>query len=462
MIVLKLSDYIASVKDKSIAVIGLGVSNMPLIRLLLENGCKVTARDRSPREKIEEKAVELERSGARLYLGDEYLKDLSENVIFRTPGLRPDLPEISAAVKNGSELTSEMEVFFRVCPCKMIAVTGSDGKTTTTSVIAELLRSSGKTVHLGGNIGRPLLCDADKMTAEDIVVLELSSFQLMTMKSSPDIAVVTNLAPNHLDMHRDMAEYTEAKENIFLHQSGDGKLVLNLDNDITASFAEKAKGETLLFSRREEVRNGVFLGGDGVIYSAGINGKKPIMKASDIRLPGVHNIENYMAAFAAVRELVPFEIMEKTAKSFKGVPHRIEHVRTLGGVDFYNDSIASSPSRSTAGLRSFDKKVIMIAGGKDKGVPFDGLGVEIAEHVKTLVVTGWTAEKIKNAVLSAPNYKGVPNIIEEPDFKEAVLKATRAAKAGDVVILSPACTSFDRFKNFEERGNYFKEIVNSL
>ncbi len=458
---MKLAEYIRSIRRKKIAVLGIGVSNTPLIDLLADGGCAVTACDRSERARLGGLADRLEARGVALRLGEDYLQGLDAELIFRTPGLRPDLPEIAAAVRNGAVLTSEMEAFFDVCPCRMIGVTGSDGKTTTTSILAELLREARHTVHVGGNIGTPLLSRADNMSPDDFAVLELSSFQLMTMKKSPSVAVVTNLTPNHLDMHTDMDEYVEAKRNILRHQPPSGTAVLNRDNDITRGFAADARGEVLFFSLKDRVENGVYLNG-GTIYTASGGSAEPLVDASRILLPGVHNIENYMAALAAVRGLADRDACVRVAGTFRGVAHRIELVRTLRGVRYYNDSIASSPTRTIAGLRSFGQKVILIAGGKDKGVPFDALGPEIIEHVKTLVVTGLTAARLRDAVRCAPGYAGSPEILEREDFADAVLAAHAAAESGDIVLLSPACTSFDRFKNFEERGNTFKEIVNRL
>jgi UDP-N-acetylmuramoylalanine--D-glutamate ligase len=455
-----LSDYIADIKNKSITVIGIGVSNLPLIKRLASAGCAVTACDRRARQNLE-CAGELEAMGVKLSLGDDYLKNLGGDIIFRTPGIRPDIPEIAAAVSGGAELTSEMEIFFRVCPCPIIAVTGSDGKTTTTTLISELLKAEGIKVHLGGNIGKPLLCEADDMSPDDAAVVELSSFQLMTMHDSPHIAVVTNVAPNHLDVHKSMEEYVLAKRNICLHQNKDDLTVLNADNDEAAGFAVGAEQRIRWFSMKKAVENGVFCR-DDVIYSAENGRVSPLMRAGDIKIPGRHNIENYMAAYAAVMDIVKPETLKKTAMEFGGVPHRIELVRELNGVRYYNDSIASSPSRTRAGLNSFNEKVILIAGGKDKGVPFDELGSDIVNHVKKLVVTGFTMEKIRDAVMNSPIYKGEPEIYQIPDFKEAVLTASKIAEPGDVVLLSPACTSFDRFKNFEERGNTFKAIVGEL
>lgn len=453
--------YLDSLKNKSVAVIGIGVSNTPLLRLLLKEGIDVTACDKREADALGSLGQELSANGCKLQLGENYLKGLSQDVIFRTPGLRPDVPELLAALEKGSVLTSEMEVFFEVCPCTMIAVTGSDGKTTTTTIISELLKAAGKTVHVGGNIGHPLLCEADGMQQNDFAVLELSSFQLMTMTHSPHIAVVTNLAPNHLDMHRDMAEYVAAKENIFRHQTAGDIAVFNLDNDITREQSSRAVGEVRYFSRKAEPVDGVFLRGNAILCRKN-NQERQIMTTEDIRLPGVHNIENYMAAIAAVDGLVPDEVIREFARNFGGVEHRIELVRTYHGARFYNDSIASSPSRTIAGLRSFKEKVILIAGGYDKHIPFDVLGPEIVEHVKALVLCGATAGKIRQAVEQAAGYApGKPEILEVAPFQNAVEAARDLAEEGDVVTLSPACAAFDQFKNFAERGKTFKEIVNS-
>ena len=455
-----LRDYIESLRHKTVAVIGIGVSNTPLLELLLAEGIRVTACDKRSREQMGEQAEHLEQLGCELHLGADYLKDLDADVIFRTPGLRPDVPEIAACVDRGAVLTSEMEVFFEVCPCTIIAVTGSDGKTTTTTIIAELLKAAGKRVWVGGNIGHPLLCEADGMLATDYAVLELSSFQLMTMEHSPHIAVVTNLAPNHLDVHRDMAEYVAAKENIFRHQSGEDVAVFNADNAVTAEQSRRAPGRARLFSRQDEVADGVFLRGEDIVCRSGGH-ERVVMTTGDIKIPGVHNVENYMAAIAAVDGLVPDEVIRDFAREFGGVEHRIELVRTYRGVRYYNDSIASSPSRTIAGLRSFREKVILIAGGYDKHIPFDVLGPEIVEHVKLLVLCGATADKIRAAVENAPGYEpGKPEIRDVTPFTAAVEAARDRAQPGDVVTLSPACAAFDQFKNFAERGKFFKSIVN--
>ena len=455
-----IQEYLSSLRGKTAAVLGIGVSNTPLIELLCRNGVQVIACDKKSREDLGERAKQLEALGAHLQLGEGYLDDLRADVVFRTPGMRPDVPALLEAKARGSIVTSEMEIFFEVCPCTIIGVTGSDGKTTTTSIIAEMLRAAGKTVYLGGNIGHPLLCEADNMRPDHCAVLELSSFQLMTMTQSPHIAVVTNLAPNHLDMHKDMAEYVAAKENIFRHQRPGDIAVFNADNAITAEQSARAVGRSRLFSRRTEPADGVFLRGEDIVCR-GPEGERVILRTSDIKIPGVHNVENYMAAIAAVDGLVPDETIRQFARDFGGVEHRIELVRTYRGVRYYNDSIASSPSRTIAGLRSFPEKVILIAGGYDKHIPFDVLGPEITAHVKLLILCGATADKIRAAVEQAPDYRpGCPEILDVTPFTAAVEAARDRAHPGDVVTLSPACAAFDQFKNFAERGKFFKSIVN--
>ncbi len=450
----RFTQYFRSLKDKRIAVLGLGVSNRPLVRLLLDFGCQVTGCDKTPREKLDGEVLELEKAGCTLHVGEDYLDGVEADVVFRTPGMHPANPAIQALVSRGAQVTSEMEVFFEVCPCTILAVTGSDGKTTTTTLVSEMLKAEGKTVWLGGNIGTPLLPLVRQMQPSDFAVVELSSFQLMDMKRSPARAVITNLAPNHLDIHKDMAEYVQAKTNIFRYQDENGILILNADNPITAAF--RGNGKTLFFSRQKEADVCLV---DGVICRHG----EKVLKASDILIPGVHNVENYMAAIAMVDGLVRDETIRQVARTFGGVEHRIELVRVKDGVRFYNDSIASSPSRTIAGLRSFPEKVILIAGGYDKHIPYDVLGPEICAHVKKLFLGGATGEKIRQAVISCPEYD--PKALEITDcgcFEPAVRAAAAAAKAGDVVLMSPASAAFDQFKNFMVRGDFYKKLVKEL
>ncbi len=464
---MNLQEYLSSLRGKRVAVLGIGVSNTPLIRLLLQAGIAVTGCDVNPRETFSGLIEELESLGMTAHLGPDYMEGLDQEVIFRSPGIRPDVPALEACRARGGVVTSEMEVFLEVCPCKIIAVTGSDGKTTTTTIISELCRAAGYRTFVGGNIGTPLLDRAGEMTPQDMVVLELSSFQLMTIQRSPDIAVITNLSPNHLNWHLDMEEYVQSKAHIFLHQSPAGKVVLNYDNDLTRAEADRAPGQVVFFSRQGNPAEGVILE-DGVICCRTQSGTLPILPVEGIKIPGVHNIENYQAAIAAVQGLVPEEIIRSFAASFGGVEHRIELVRELDGVRYYNDSIASSPSRTLAGLRSFRQKVILIAGGHDKHISYFHMGPELLEHCKFMILTGGdilgsTVPKLCAAVVCQPGYEeeDLP-ILFRDDFKDAVLAARSIAQPGDIVLMSPASTSFDKFKNFMERGNYFKEIVNSL
>ena len=447
----KFDSYFASLSGKRITVIGLGVSNRPLVRLLLNSGCIVTGCDKTPREKLDAEVLELERLGCILKTGDDYLENISADLVFRTPGMHPNHPALCALRTQGIKITSEMDVFFALCPCKKIAVTGSDGKTTTTTLISELLKAAGKTVWLGGNIGTPLLPLCGQMKENDIAVVELSSFQLMDMTHSPEVAVITNIAPNHLDVHKDMDEYVEAKKTVFRFQRETDRLVVNGDNKITADL--RGCGTTRTFSR---------LGKGDVCLHHGVitRDDQPVLPVTDILIPGVHNIENYMAAILAVEGLVEDDKILQVAKSFGGVEHRIELVRIKDGVRYYNDSIASSPSRTIAGLRSFPEKVILIAGGYDKKIPYDVLGPEICKHVKKLFLGGATGPKIRAAVEACAEDK--PEIIDCENFEAAVRAAAAAATAGDVVLMSPASAAFDQFKNFAVRGAFFKKIIKEL
>lgn len=442
---------------KTVAVIGLGISNTPLIGWLLDRGALVTARDKKAFDALPDAVRAYEARGVRFLCGEGYLDDLTEEVIFKAPGLRYDLPPIAEAVKNGAWLTSEMELFFALCPCKIVGVTGSDGKTTSTTLIYKCLASAygEDKVFVGGNIGKPLLPELDKMDESCFAVVELSSFQLHTMKHSPDIALITNLSPNHLDYHKGMAEYVEAKTNIYRHMKPGSVVVLNGQNEVTKSLGGDAP---------EGVAVRRFLAGEAVVEDGYIvcHGRK-VLKTDDILIPGHHNIENYCGVICALDGLVPDEIIREVARTFGGVEHRIELVRVKDGVRYYNSSIDSSPTRTTAALNAFEEKVIVICGGYDKHIPFEPLAKPLCEKAKTVVLTGATAGKIKEALVSSPEYReGSPKILEESDFRSAVLAASREAKEGDTVLLSPACASFDAFPNFEVRGNTFKEIVHGL
>ncbi len=457
------SRFFEAVKGKTVAFIGIGTSNLPLIQLFARKGAKVIALDKKDEASLGENGVLARQYGAALVTGGSYLDNIDADIVFRSPGTPFYRPELVAVRDSGKVLTSEMEVFFDLCPCQVIAVTGSDGKTTTTTIISELLRASGKNVHLGGNIGKPLLPEIETVQPDDWAVVELSSFQLISMRKSPDIAVVTNLSPNHLDIHKDMQEYVDSKKNIVLHQNAFSKAVVNLDNDIANSFSESVRGDLAKFSVKEKVNNGAYLDGTTICYND--HGTvTAIMDIADIRIPGMHNVENYLAAISAVWGIVDAATIKKVAMEFGGVEHRAEFVREYKGVRYYNDSIASSPTRTALGTLSlYKEKIAIIAGGYDKHIPYEPLGPVINEKVKLLILLGATAPKIEKAVREAENFDASAiRIINVENMEEAVAAAVANTVPGDIVSLSPASASFGLYRNFEERGNHFKSIVNGL
>lgn len=455
----------ALVQGKKVAFIGAGVSHKQCIEQFAALGAQVTLCDQKPDlAAFGDYAGTLRRLNVRLSLGEHYTDGFAgQDIIMRTPGYEYFRPELQAARQAGALVTSEVELFFEYCPCDIVAVTGSDGKTTTTTLIAKMLEAAGRKVLLGGNIGAALLPRLGDVAPGDIAVVELSSFQLISMRRSPKIAVVTNVTPNHLDHHKDMQEYIDAKRNIYLHQGGLSRTVLNADNEITASFVPQVRGMALQFSRRTKPALGAYLGEDGVLYMNDRKGATAILPMDQIRIPGIHNVENYLAAISAVWGEVSRENIVSVAKSFPGVEHRIEFVRELDGVKWYNDSIASSPTRTIAGLNSFHQKIILIAGGYDKKIPFEPLAPKIVEKVKALILMGVTAPKIEAAVRACADFdeQALP-IYHVSNMQQAVEKAREIAREGDIVSLSPACASFDLYPDFEARGRHFKELVNKL
>ena len=458
-----INEFFDSVKGKRIALIGMGRSHMPLIPLLTKYGATVIACDKRDEAALGELAEKAKADGAILSVGEHYLDDLDVDIALRTPGMRFYCDELNALRDKGVVISSEMEIFFDICPCRIFAVTGSDGKTTTTTVISEMLKAQGFTVHIGGNIGKPLLPEIESIAETDVCVVELSSFQLISMRQSPDIAVVTNLAPNHLDIHKDMQEYIDSKKNIILYQNNNDKAVLNLDNEITASFAPECRGEVAYFSRRQPVDNGAYLDGETIVYND--NGTKtPVLDIRDIKIPGMHNVENYMTAICAVWGVVDIESIQKVAREFGGVEHRAEFVRELDGVKYYNDSIASSPTRTASGTLSlYDFKIVLIAGGYDKHLDYTELGDVICDKVKIAILMGATADKIETAIRGSKKYsEGNPVIFRVKDMAEAVACARENAVSGDIISMSPASASFDLYKDFDARGKHFKSLVNAL
>ncbi|MEG2082240.1 MAG: UDP-N-acetylmuramoyl-L-alanine--D-glutamate ligase, partial [Oscillospiraceae bacterium] len=397
---IKIQEFWQQLQGKRVAFIGAGVSHKSLIQLFSDRGAVVTLCDKKPLQDFGEYADTLEKLKVRLSLGENYLDGLkNQDIIMRTPGFEFFTKELQAQAEN-AKITSEMELFFELCPCKIYGVTGSDGKTTTTSLIAKMLEESGQRVHLGGNIGRALLPIIDDVQPNDFAVVELSSFQLISMKQSPDVAVVTNVTPNHLDHHKDMQEYIDAKRNILLYQKANSKAVLGYENEISRGMQGDVKGQVVFFSRITSLDNGGCIDEEGYLTLD----KKKIVHQGEVALRGLHNLENLLAAFCAVKGDVTAEIMAKVAREFKGVEHRIEPVRTLKGVQWFNDSIASSPTRTIAGLRSFSQKICIIAGGYDKNIPYEPLAKEIIDHVKLLVLMGQTGPKIEKVVMEHPDF----------------------------------------------------------
>lgn len=447
------------IKGKKTAVVGIGVSNKPLIKYLVSLGAAVTGFDKKTEGQLGNDAEELKKLGVNLELGEGYLDKLTGfDVVFKTPSMRIDSEALGRAKDEGSYVTSEMEEFVRYCPAKVYGVTGSDGKTTTTSLIYAILKEHGYETWVGGNIGTPLFSKIEEIRPDHKVVLELSSFQLMTMNLPMDVAIVTNLSPNHLDMHKNMDEYISSKKNVFKYQTENDILILNKDNDITSSFVNEAKGKVRMFSRRERIQEGSYFRNDK-LYVFG----EEVCSKDDIVIKGMHNVENYLAAFAATYDDVSIAEMKKVAMTFAGVEHRNEFVREFEGVKYYNDSIASSPTRTLAGLKAAEKPVILIAGGYDKNIPFEPLAYEGYDKIKALVLIGATKDKISAAFAKLRKEKGIEvNIFITDTLEEAVNKARGMASQGDIITLSPACASFDMFPNFEARGNTFKEIVNNL
>ena len=460
----KIENFFNDLKTKKVAFIGTGVSHNDLIRLFLKKGISVTILDRKTKDKFEDLYNEFSSLGADFILGNEYLDSLNKfDVVFRTPGMYFNNPALIKAREDGVVVTSEMEVFFDLCPCKIYAVTGSDGKTTTTTLISEMLSESGFTVYKGGNIGKALLPVIENIKENDRAVVELSSFQLISMRESPDVAVITNIAPNHLDVHGTMEEYIESKVNIIAHQTAFSRTVLNLDNEITNGLSSKVRGKLVKFSRHSVPERGAYLNENNVLCYKENGEVAEVVKVEDIRIPGMHNVENYLTAISAVWGEVKPETIVKVAKDFGGVEHRIEFVRELDGVKWYNDSIATSPTRVLAGLNSFNQKLIVIAGGYDKKIPFEPMAETVNEKVKALILMGLTAPKIEKAITEAANYNPENIKIYHADSMEnAVEIAKEISTNGDIVTLSPACASFDLYPNFEVRGNHYKRLVEAL
>ena len=449
---MNLTEYNNKLKSSKIAILGLGVSNIPLLEYLHNLGCDVVVFNTKP---LDKNLIDKLNTYKIKYYNEENAFDYLHgfDIIFRSPSILPTRKELVIAKEEGAVITSEIRELLHLAPCKVIGVTGSDGKTTTTTLINEILKANSYHTFLGGNIGTPLFTKLPEMKKEDIIVLELSSFQLMDMDISPDISVITNIAENHLDIHSSFEEYIDAKKNIFKYQDNKGILVTNADNEITNKF--KGNGETRYFSRSKQT-NYFYTDGTYIYY----NGKK-ILNKNDIKLRGIHNLENIATALTAVIDLIDLDKSIEVIKNFNGVEHRLEFVREINNVKWYNDSVSSSPTRTIAGLYSYDEKIVLIAGGYDKHLDYTNIAKPILDKVTKLILMGDTKEKIYNAVTTSvmnPNIE----IYKCNTLQEVVDKAKEVAIPGEIVLFSPASASFDMFKNFADRGNQFKDLVNKL
>lgn len=449
---MNLIEYNNKLKSSKIAILGLGVSNIPLLEYLHNLGCDVVVFNTKP---LDKNLIDKLNIYKIKYYNEENAFDYLHgfDIIFRSPSILPTRKELVIAKEEGAVITSEIRELLHLAPCKVIGVTGSDGKTTTTTLINEILKANSYHTFLGGNIGTPLFTKLPEMKKEDIIVLELSSFQLMDMDISPDISIITNIAENHLDIHSSFEEYIDAKKNIFKYQDNKGILVTNADNEITNKF--KGNGETRYFSRSKQT-NYFYTDGTYIYY----NGKK-ILNKNDIKLRGIHNLENIATALTAVIDLIDLDKSIEVIKNFNGVEHRLEFVREINNVKWYNDSVSSSPTRTIAGLYSYDENIVLIAGGYDKHLDYTNIAKPILDKVTKLILMGDTKEKIYNAVTTSvmnPNIE----IYKCNTLQEVVDKAKEVAIPGEIVLFSPASASFDMFKNFADRGNQFKDLVNKL
>ena len=460
----KLEEFNDYIRFRKVAIIGLGVSNIPLLDYMHEKKAKVTVFDNREISNIPKELMDkITDYSMEFSLGRDYLSKLHNfDLIIRSPSCMPTIPEIVAEEERGAIVTTEIELLMKMCPCKIIGVTGSDGKTTTTTLISEIIKEAGYVCHLGGNIGIPLFTKLSEIKPEDIVVLELSSFQLMDMEVSPDIAVITNISPNHLNVHKDYDEYIEAKKNIFKYQDKEGILIVNYDNEITKDASVSSKGKVIFFSSKEKLDNGYIVDRD-TIKQCVDKLRKHLISTKDVKIKGVHNYENICSAIAATETLVDKELAVKVCKEFKGVEHRIEFVKEINGVKWYNDSASSTPSRTISGLNSFREGIVLIAGGADKNLDYRPIAEPIVNKVKTLVLLGETADKILQVVTEEQEKqkKDIPTFMCN-SLNQAVIMAKRHAKPGQVVLFSPASTSFDMFKNMYDRGEKFKAIVEKM
>ncbi len=454
-------DFKEKLKKQKIAIIGAGVSNIPLLKMLAHEQANITLFDQKELNALNPDIQKLIDEGClKCSLGENYLDSLNHfDIIFRSPSFLPNNPYLKEEAKRGSYITTEVEEVIKYAPCKIIGITGSKGKTTTTTITAKILTSLGYNVYVGGNIGTPLFTQIENLKKEDIVVLELSSFQLMNMHVSPDIAVVTNISPDHLDVHGSYEEYINAKKDIFKNAKKDSILVLNSEDEIVSQFAKEAKGEVRYFGTNKDLDT-YYLQNEKIYHQ-----NKEIIDTNQLILKGNHNYLNICAALCAIKDFIKeTPSLESILKTIPPVPHRLEFVREINGVKWYNDSASTTPDKCLGGLYAFREKIVLIAGGSDKNIPYTPLAKPVLEKVSKLILFGQTKNKIYTSVMEEVKKEGnnTLQIYVLDDLESAVDVANKIAETGEVVLFSPASASFDMFKNAYQRGDIFKKLVNDI
>lgn len=452
-----------NLKGKKVAIIGVGVEGLSTLRYLGKQGVKVSILDKKGEEEIDKKIISEVRSlGATISLGKNYLQSLDQfDVVFRSPSVRSDIPQLKRAAEKGTQITSQIKFFFDLCEAPIIGVTGTKGKGTTASLLYEILKAEDGKVFFCGNIGKPPLDVVDRVTKNSLVILELSSFQLFDLEKSPHIAVILMITSEHLDWHKNVGEYVEAKKNITKYQNKKDLVVLNSDYEQSKLIGESGDGEKYYFSTKEEVTKGAYLKDDKIVLvGVGSGGQ---IKIGSRKITGQHNLQNILAAVLTSNLLgVDCSTITQVVNNFKGLPHRLEFVGEKSQVDYYNDSASTIPETTIAAIKALKNPKILILGGSSKNSDFSLLGKEIiGGNVKAVILMGQEAKRIKRALRDGGEFLG--QVVQEPcSMEEIVDKARGIAKPGDTVVLSPACASFDMFKNYQDRGDRFKLVVNSL
>ncbi|GAB4267589.1 UDP-N-acetylmuramoyl-L-alanine--D-glutamate ligase [Thermincola ferriacetica] len=448
-----------NLKNKRVLVVGIGKSGLAVAGFLAGKGASVTITDKKARQDLGQAVNSLPKEvtvAAGAY--PEVTPD-SFDMVVTSPGVPLTEQPLRQALERKVPLLSELELAYRFARSPIVAITGTNGKTTTTTLTGEIFKAAGRRVLVGGNIGLPLVAEVEKYAREDIIVAEVSSFQLECIhRFKPKVSIILNFTPDHLDRHGTFENYILAKARIFENQGPEDFAVLNFDDPKVAAWAEQVKAQVIFFSRRHKLEKGVYVRQDRIIIDLG-QGSKDVCSVKDIFIRGNHNLENALAATAAAATLgVEPEVIAEVLRTFRGVPHRMEHVAEIDGVAYINDSKGTNPDAAMKALDSYDQPLVLIAGGRNKGSDFTAFAAKVREKVRALVVLGECADEI----IESMNKVGFSNIYRAHTLEEAVRKAAEVANPGEIVLLSPACASWDMFKDFEQRGEKFKEVVLSL